>query len=209
MATEEIKQRLLKKARVGWRLNFAISAVVVLTLSAFEYLIFLNIDKLSTNPLNFFVIHVIHLLLTIAFLILATYYLISRYVVKPVYKLLIAIDEMKSGKLVTALEIRSNDEFELLAEEFNEMGFKLKEQLQQKVREEKYSSAVAVAQRVARQFQEPFNSLKQNARLLKDMALRDAPALSNLSDVILRDVHEIEKSIRELQEIKPPEESQP
>jgi len=209
MATEEIKQRLLKKARVGWRLNFAISAVVVLTLSVFEYLIFLNIDKLSTNPLNFFVIHVIHLLLTIAFLILATYYLISRYVVKPVYKLLIAIDEMKSGKLVTALEIRSNDEFELLAEEFNEMGFKLKEQLQQKVREEKYSSAVAVAQRVARQFQEPFNSLKQNARLLKDMALRDAPALSNLSDVILRDVHEIEKSIRELQEIKPPEESQP
>ncbi len=206
MAYNEIKKKLIKKARVGWRLNITIGCVVILLLVLFESLTFKNLYKYEGNPFEFAKIHIFHAVITLIVLLIANFLLISRYVVKPIYKLLIAIDEMKDGKLVTSLDIKSNDEFQLLAEEFNEMGFKLREHLQQKVRSEKYSSALAVANRVVNRLKEPFSSLMSNVKLLRDVGGRDNPQVANLSDLILKDLQKIEKNLDELGSFTIPEE---
>lgn len=205
MANNEIKEKLIQRKKVGRRLNITITAVVIITIALFEYLTFLNIHKYEHNISEYIVIHTLHLVITILILLGSTYYLISKYVVKPVYKLLIAIEEMKKGKLVTALEIKSNDEFELLAEEFNEMGFKLREQVEQKVRSEKYSTAIALAKRVANTVSEPCLSLRANAKLLKEIG-KGNPQVESLSDLILKDITKIEEKIKEISEIEIPEE---
>lgn len=204
MAELTIKEKLLKKTRVGWRIGISMTVILVITMAFFEFITYLNIERFQGNPAGFIKIHTIHTLITIGILLFVTIYLLARYVLKPVYKLLLAIEEMKSGKLVTALEIKSNDEFELLAEEFNEMGFKLREQVQQKVREEKYTSAIAVAKRVANTLSEPCSSIRTNAKLLKEIA-RDNPQVANLSDIILKDVHKIESELNELSKMEIPE----
>lgn len=205
MAKNEIKNKLKQTKRVGRRLNITISAVVIITIALFESLTFLNIHKYEHNPGEYIGIHILHLVITIGILLGVTYYLVSKYVVKPVYKLLIAIEEMKAGKMVTALEIKSNDEFELLAEEFNEMGFNLREQVQQKVRTEKYSTAIAVAKRVANTVSEPCTSLRTNAKLLKEIA-KDNPQVTGLADIILKDISTIEDRLKEISTIEIPEE---
>ncbi len=205
MAKNEIKKRLKQTKRVGKRLSIGISIVVIVTIAVFEYLTFLNIHKYEHNPGEYIEIHIIHIIITVVFLLSVSYYLISKYVVKPVYKLLIAIEEMKAGKMVTALEIKSNDEFELLAKEFNEMGFNLREQVQQKVRTEKYSTAIAVAKRVANTVSEPCTSLRTNAKLLKEIA-KDNPQVTGLADIILKDISTIEDKLKEISTIEIPEE---
>lgn len=200
-----IKKKLIKKTKIGWRFNIAIAIVIIITIALFESLTFLNIHKYEGNLTAYLKIHIVHLLITIAILLGATFYLTSRYVVKPIYKLLIALDEMKKGKLVTALDIKSNDEFELLAEEFNDMGIKLREQVQQKVRAEKYSAAMALAKRIANTISEPCTSLRTNAKLLKDIA-EENPQVEGLSDLILKDITKIEEKLKQVIDINIPEE---
>ena len=207
MLDENIKQRLIKKAKVGKRLNFAITTVVIVTMAIFEYLSLSAMHRFGSNLSGYIEFHLIHAVITIAVLIVATYVIISIYVVKPIYKLLVAIEEVKTGKLVTALEIKSNDEFELLAEEFNEMGFQLRDLMQHKVRAGKYNAAALVAMRIANSLFESCSLLRTNVKLLKDITKGNSQ-LETLSDMILKDVFKIEKQFKEISSIEVPKELQ-
>lgn len=202
---EVLKKKLLKKLRIGWRLGITISVILLITMGFFEAITFLSFDKFEGNLAGFIKFHLLHAIITILIVVVAIVLLLARFVVKPIYKILLAIEDMKSGKLVTPLEIKSNDEFELLADEFNEMGFQLKEQIQQKVRAEKYSTAVALAKRVANTISEPCLSLRTNAKLLKELA-KDNPQIVGLTDIILKDLSTIEEKLNEINRIEVPEE---
>ncbi|MCL4479718.1 MAG: HAMP domain-containing protein [Deltaproteobacteria bacterium] len=207
MLDENIKKRLIKKAKVGRRLNFTIAIVVIVTMAIFEYLSLIVMHKFGGNFSNYIEFHLMHAVITIAVLLIATYVIISKYVVKPVYQLLIAIEEMKTGKLVTALEVKSNDEFELLAEEFNEMGFQLRDLMQHKIRAGKYSAATLLATRMANSLFEPCSLLRTNVKLLKDITKGNSQ-LETLSDMILKDVLKIEEQLKEISSIEVPKELQ-
>ena len=205
MLDERIKKRLAKKKKVGRRLNLAIAAVVIVTMAIFEYLGEIIMHRFGGSTFKYAEFHLIHTIITIVVLIVATYFILSRYVIKPIYKLLVAIEEVKSGKLVTALEVKSNDEFELLAEEFNEMGFQLRDLMQHKVRAGKYSAASLVAMRIANSLFEPCTLLRTNVKLLKDIT-RGNSQLEALSDMILKDVSKIEEQLKEISSIEVPKE---
>lgn len=200
-----LKKKLLKKLKIGWRLGIVISVILLITIAFFEAITFFSFDKFEGNPGGFIKFHLVHAIITIFIVVVAIVLLLARFVVKPIYQILLAIEDMKSGKLVTPLEIKSNDEFELLAEEFNEMGIQLKEQIQQKVRAEKYSTAVAFAKRVANTILEPCVSLRTNAKLLKEIA-KDNPQVVGLTDIILKDISAIEEKLEEISKIEIPEE---
>ena len=205
MLDENIKNRLTKKKKVGRRLNLAIAIVIIVTMVIFEYLSIIIMHKFGASTLNYVEFHFMHAVITIAILLIATYVIISRFVVKPIYKLLVAIEEVKSGKLVTALDVKSNDEFELLAEEFNEMGFQLRDLMQQKIRTGEYSAATLLATRIANSLFEPCSMLRSNVKRLKDIAEGNSQ-LETLSYMILKDVFKIEEQLKEISSIEVPEE---
>ncbi len=205
MLDERIKKRLTKKARVGRRLNLVIAIVIIVTMAIFEYLNLIAMHKFAGDFSGFVEFHLIHTVITIVILIIATYFILSKYVVKPIYQLLVAIEEVKSGKLVTALEIRTNDEFELLAEEFNEMGFRLRNQMQHEIRAGKYSAAIAVAKGIANSLSEPCSTLHINIKQLKNIAKGNLQ-IETLPDLMSKGIIEIEQKLKEITSIDVPEE---
>ncbi len=205
MLNESIKKRLIKKKKVGRRLNIAISLVVIVTMAIFEYLSLITMQKFGENLSGYVEFHLIHAVITIAILIVATYFILSKYIVKPIYQLLVAIEEVKSGKLVSALEIKSNDEFELLAEEFNEMGFQLRDLMQHKIRAGKYSTAITFTIRIANSLSGPCSTLHNNIKRLNEVAKGD-PQIETISGLLLKDIIRIEERLKEITSIDVPEE---
>ena len=205
MLDTSIKKRLTKKAKLAWRLNFTITTAVVITMATFEFPNFLTMHKFTGNISGYVEFHLIHTIITITVLMIATRVILSYYVIKPIYKLLIAIEEVKSGKFVTALDIKSNDEFELLAEEFTEMGFWLRDIMQHEVRVGKYSAATALATGITNNLCEPCTALQADAKLLKDIA-KGNPQIEIIADILFNDALNIEEKIKEITSITVPEE---
>ena len=196
------------KSGLGLRLIIAIGLVVSVTMILFEYLVYASIRRPGQQFGEFLHFHFVHTVVTLGVLLSVIYYIIAKYVLDPVRKLVYALEEMEGGKLVTSLEIKSGDEFEFLAGRFNDMGFKLKKHVQDFVRMEKYRTAMVISKRIVNETKEPRSSLRENVKLLYD--LTDKSSLhSRLAGQIYNDFRTMEDKLRELEQIGMPEELDP
>jgi methyl-accepting chemotaxis protein len=194
------------KSKLGLRLIITIGIVVLVTMVFFEYLAYVNVIKIPTQHFGeFFFLHSVHTAVTLLVILAVIYYIIARYVLKPIRKLLYALEEMEKGKFVTSLEIKSGDEFEFLADRFNNMGFKLREYVQRFIRIEKYSSAIAISRRITNEIKMPCSSLRANIKLLHSLT-KENPQLSKLVGQVHNDLRSIENKLNELERIEMPEE---
>ncbi|OGW74835.1 MAG: hypothetical protein A3J72_08355 [Nitrospirae bacterium RIFCSPHIGHO2_02_FULL_40_19] len=194
------------KSKLGLRLIITIGIVVLVTMVFFEYLAYVNIKKMPAQHFGeFIILHSVHTAVTLLIVLVVIYYIMATYVLKPIRKLLYALEEMEKGKFVTSLEIKSGDEFEFLADRFNDMGFKLRDYVQRFVRIEKYSSVIAILRRVMSEIKEPCSSLRANIKLLHSLTKED-PQLSKLVGQVHNALRSIDNKLNELEQIEIPEE---
>ena len=194
------------KSKLGLRLIITIGIVVLVTMVFFEYLAYVNIKKMPAQLFGeFIILHSVHTAVTLLIVLVVIYYIMATYVLKPIRKLLYALEEMEKGKFVTSLEIKSGDEFEFLADRFNDMGFKLRDYVQRFVRIEKYSSVIAILRRVMSEIKEPCSSLRANIKLLHSLTKED-PQLSKLVGQVHNALRSIDNKLNELEQIEIPEE---
>lgn len=195
------------RSGLGLRLYISLGAAVLATMAFFEYLAYFYVSMPGQRSGDFFLFHLIHTVITLFVLLMIIYFIIARYVLRPIRKLLSAIEEMEKGKFVTPLEIRSGDEFEFVADRFNEMGLKLKEYVSRMVRIEKYNSVLAISRRVTNEIRVPCASIKEKTELLHILA-DEGSLTSKLTDSVRRDCSQIEEKLNELDRISLPQELQ-
>lgn len=195
------------RSRLGLRLFISIGVAVLATMIFFEYLAYLYVTMPAQRSGEFFLLHSIHTVVTLLVLLVIIYFIIARYVLKPIGKLLSALEEIEKGNFVTPLEIRSGDEFEFVAGRFNDVRLKLKEYVQRMVRVEKYNSAFAISRRVMNEIRVPCSSLKENMQLLHSLAEEGSLSLK-LTGSLLMECSKIEDKLNELDRITLPEELQ-
>ncbi len=194
------------KSKLGLRLIITIGIVVLVTMVFFEYLAYVNIKKMPAQHFGeFIILHSVHTAVTLLIVLVVIYYIMATYVLKPIRKLLYALEEMEKGKIVTSLEIKSGDEFEFLSDRFNDMGFKLRDYVQRFVRIEKYSSVIAILRRVMSEIKEPYFSLMENIKLLYSLTEKGSQT-SKLIELLYDDLKTIENKFNELEQIEIPEE---
>ena len=201
---KEYKDKIFK-SRLGLRLITAIGIVVLVTMIFFEYLAYENIKMPARHFGEFLFLHSVHTVVTLFLLLTIIYYIIAVHVLKPIRKLLYALEEMGKGKFVTSLEIKSGDEFESLANSFNDMGFKLREHVQRLVRMEKYGSAMAISRRVINELRTPSSSFMGNLKLFHSLT-EESSQLSRITGLLYSDFKTVESKLKELEQIKIPEE---
>lgn len=198
------KNRRFKK-RLGLRLIIPIGIVVMVTMIFFEYLAYVNIKEPSQPVGEFLFLHSLHTAVTLLILLALIYYIIARYVLNPIKHLLSALEELEKGKFVTSLEIKSGDEFEFLAERFNDMGFKLRDYIQHFVRLEKYKSVLAISRRLVKEIRIPCSTLGEKIKLIHNISKEDSQ-LSKLAELLYYDLRTVENKLNELTQIEIPEE---
>lgn len=195
------------RSRLGLRLFISIGVAVLATMAFFEYLAYVYITMPTQRSGEFFLLHSIHTVVTLLVLLVIIYFIIARYVLKPIGKLLSALEEIEKGNFVTPLEIKSGDEFEFVAGRFNDMELKLKEYVQRMVRVEKYNSAFAISRRVVNEIRMPCSAIKEKIQVLNSLAEEGSLSLK-LTGSLLMECNKIEDKLNELDRITLPEELQ-
>ena len=149
---------------------------------------------------------------------LAWYY--SRQITTPIYKLIQAVQHIGRGKLSTRIEVESNDEIRILANEFELMRQKLQESYQrmeekinlrtqelqgaqaQIMHQEKMASLGLMAAGIAHEIGNPLTSISSMAQIIKRKTIDEKT--TEYVNSILKNIDRISRIVRELVDFSKP-----
>lgn len=153
---------------------------------------------------SFLVLHGLHIGVTVLLFVGLLSFFGARFIRRPILQLADYVRQVEAGKLRTRPSPARDDEFGWLADRFAEMGERLEVTVRQLVRQEKASSAVAVAYRVVRQLGAPLARLQRHTVLLESTVSDDAE-LATIAADIERDRGELVEALLRLEELVPDE----
>ena len=159
-----------------------------------------------------------NIMLALILYALAWYY--SRQITTPIYQLIRAVQHIGRGKLSTRIEVESNDEIRILANEFELMRQKLQESYQrmeekinlrtqelqgaqaQIMHQEKMASLGLMAAGIAHEIGNPLTSISSMAQIIKRKT-EDEKTTEYVSS-ILKNIERISRIVRELVDFSKP-----
>ena len=151
---------------------------------------------------QFWLIHGLHVGITIGLFFLLLRFLGERFVRRPIEQLAAHVDRVRTGEFETRPESYRKDEFGWLADRFTEMGLELRDTVEQLVRSEKSATAAAVAYRVAHDVQEPLSKLRRHLAYLEGLSGSDETLMS-VARALRVDLHVLVQAIVRLEELMP------
>ncbi len=158
--------------------------------------------------------------LVLAIILIALAFIYSRRLINPIHKLIQAVQHIQRGNLDLPLRIKTNDEIEILANEFEQMRQKLQESYQgledkielrtrelqeaqaQIIHQEKMASMGLMAAGIAHEIGNPLTSISSMAQVIKRK--NSDEKINEYLTNILKSIDRISRIVRELVDFSRP-----
>ena len=165
----------------------------------------LDWGHIASNLRDFWTLHGIHVVATLGLFSLLLWIATEKFVRAPLTRLVTAIRWIEIGRWEPDLEIHSQDELAWLYRRLEQMGKRLKANVEHLVRAEKYAAAAMIVLRVGNRMRDPLIALESEIRRLADVVRGDL-TLTALATNMEQNRKQIAQTIRELSEIQHPAE---